>query len=286
MVPRLGLEHDMSNIFAVGSTAPVLSYPATHARLLHSGGWHDDGEWTATSTATGYSVDAIASMLTYEVWRPVSSPATITYDIPAADTDIDCIGIAAHTLGSTGCTVTVVVSNIDDSESAVVLLDHAPADDSPIMIYFGVPASTTAPRRIAITVSGWGADTPRIGVIRIGTALVMPQPIYAGVTPIGYARETVLRSNHSDTGEYLGRTVERRYLSTSYDWAHLTDAWVRDNWDAVQHAVESDLFFLAWRPGSNDDVGLCQVDEVPAPSYMGIQTYMTVGLTVRARGWV
>jgi len=151
--------------------------------------------------------------------------------------------------------------------------------DEPIMFIF--EPETRQRWRISIT----GGTAPEVGVIKFGTAMQMERPIYGGVAPIPMARQTILRSNYSETGEYLGRVQQRSYLSASYSWQHLTSDWVRANWPDFQRAAEAEPFWLAWRPGTFGDVGYCQVDEVPIPSNMGIRDLLSVSMSVRARGY-
>tara|TARA_R110000744_G_scaffold324445_1_gene430238 strand:- start:52 stop:597 length:546 start_codon:yes stop_codon:yes gene_type:complete len=153
------------------------------------------------------------------------------------------------------------------------------ANDSPIMVIF--EPQTRQLWRISIT----NGTAPTVGVIKFGKALQMQRAIYAGHAPIDMARQTILRSNFSETGEFLGRSKQRNYLSTSFDWQHLRTAWIETNWPAMQKAVESEPFWIAWRPIASAAVGYCQTDEVPIPSKMGIKDFMSVQLTVRGRGY-
>jgi len=113
----------------------------------------------------------------------------------------------------------------------------------------------------------------------------MERPIYGGHAPIKFARQTILRSNYSETGEYLGRTKQRTYLSTSFAWNNLTAAWIRSNWEDLQKGIEAEPFWIAWRPTTFGDVGFCQVDEVPIPQNIGVRDLMSVSMNVRARGY-
>jgi hypothetical protein len=152
--------------------------------------------------------------------------------------------------------------------------------DEPIMAFF---EPVTAQRWRIVTENGSAA--PEIGVIKFGTAMQMERPLYGGHAPIPMARQTILRSNYSETGEYLGRVKQRNYLTTEYAWQHLSSTWVRTNWPSFQLATEAEPFWIAWRPATFGDVGFCQLDEVPIPSNMGIRDLMEVGMAVRARGY-
>ena len=269
----------MAVIFEPGYILPAGDEPLTHARIAHRGTWID-APASATSTASGFFVNAPNDSLTYEYWQPAALPATWTLTPSAAQTADYCC-IAAHTLGTAGAALTI---QYESSPGVWTTLINAvtPADDSPVFAIFR-PVSGTGFR---ITVSG--ATAPRVGVIRFGRALQMQQPLYSGHTPLILARQTTMRSTKSTTGEFLGRTRLRNARSTNIEWSHLSASWVRDNWLPFERFMEQDPFFLAWRPVTfPDDVGYCYVDAdaIPAPENMGVLDFMRVSMPVIARGY-
>lgn len=65
----------------------------------------------------------------------------------------------------------------------------------------------------------------------------------------------------------------------------ITADWVREYWKDAQRAMETEPFFIAWRPSSFGEVGYCMIDENVPPSNMGVVNYMTVRLNVRGYGY-
>lgn len=248
----------------------------THARIAHAGNWHSGGTATAANTETDFIEGAPMTTLTYERWKPSSLPSTWEYDHGSAvECDYCCVG--AHTMGDNDNKLQVQYHDGTDWQPLIVTI--LVPDNSPVMAFF---APVTAQRwRIRIS----EGTEPEIGVIKFGKALQVERPIYGGHAPLPLSRQTILRSNYSETGEYLGRTKQRTYQTTSYAWQYLTSDWVRANWPLFQKSAEAEPFFIAWRPADFGDVGLCQVDEVPAPSNMGILDLMEVSMSVRARGY-
>jgi len=268
----------MTVLIESGYTLPSGDYPLTHSRIAHSENWLSGGTAAASSTATDYDADAPLNSLTYELWQPTSLGATWAYDHGSA-VECDYAVIAAHTLGSNGCTIKVQYSTNNSSWSDLTAAT-AIADDSPIFAIF--EPVTARYWRINITT---GSDEPTIGVIKFGAALQMPRPIYGGHAPISMARQTILRSNYSETGEFLGRTKQRTYGSTGFSWQNLPADWVHTNWPEMQRAIETEPFFVAWRPSDYDDVAFGQVDQVPVPSNQGVRDLMSVELSIRTRGY-
>ena len=267
----------MTVLFQAGYSPPSGDQPLTHARIAHSLNWLSGGTASASTTSTGYSASAPLNTLTYELWRPTVTSGTWEYNNgSSAICDYACI--AAHTLGTARSNIRAQYlsgSTWTDLNASTLI-----TDDSPIFIIFN---RTTAARwRINIASS---TSIPTIGVIKFGRALQMQQPIYGGHSPINMARQTILRTNYSETGEFLGRTKQRVQLANTFSWTHLKADWMRTNWPTLQRAIESEPFWIAWRPESFGEVGFAQVDSVPTPQNMGIKDFMSVEMTVRARGY-
>ena len=267
----------MAVFFESGYSLPGGDEPLTHARILHANNWLSGGTVSASTTGSEYFADAPANSLTYEFWSPDTINAeTWEYDHgSSAECDVCCI--AAHNLFTAGSSVDVEYYN---GSSWVTLVSATPTDNSPIMAIF---APITA-QRWRIAVQGVSV-APVIGVIRFGKALQMPRPSAASHKPLVYGRNVEMRTNESETGEWLGRTIQRKNLKTSYGWSIIEDTWFEANWPATQQAFEAEPFFLAWRPGDDDSVGYCVVNESPAPSYSGRANYMGVTMNVTARAW-
>lgn len=250
--------------------------PLTHARIAHSNNWYSSGSITASSTANGFFASGPNNSLTYEKWKPSVATATWEIDIGSVST-VDYCAIAAHNMGTSGNTLQVQYFN------GSIWVNAIPAtainDNMPIFCIF----SKQDAQRWRISISGGAA--PEIGVIRFGAAMQMPQAIYGGHSPLDYGRMTRSRSAYSMSGEFLGRSKQRGWLETSFDWTHLTRAWIDTHWKSFQKAAESEPFFIAWRPSDFSEVGYCQTERVPAPTSMSIRSYHSVNVAVTARAY-
>jgi hypothetical protein len=254
------------------------TYANTHARILHSGGWLTGGTVTASSTATDYFADGPDNSLTYEKWKPTALAATWEYNFGGSET-FDCCAIGAHTLGTNGNSLQV--QKYAAGAWTDVLTATAISDDSPIMVL--LPSTTDSRARIRIS----GGTAPEVGVIKFGTVLEMPRPLYGGHVPLDLGRVTQMRSNTSVTGEFLGRTKQRVMQQASVQWQHITAAWMRTNWPGLQRGVEEEPFFIATRPSDTDfgAVGLCYVQDMPVPQTMGIRDLMEVSMSLTGYGY-
>lgn len=267
----------MGVILQSGYSLPGGDEPLTHARIAHSGNWYSGGTITASTTATGYFAEGPDNSLTYEKWKPTASTGTWEHDFTSSTTaDYCCIG--AHNLGTSGSTINVQYWT--GAAWSDLCAATAISDDMPIMVIFAPQAAT----KFRLNISA-GTSAPSIGVIKFGQSLQMQRALYGGHAPLDLSRQTSMQSNISETGEFLGRTKIRTQFSTSFEWKHLTAAWVRTNWRPFQLAIETEPFFIAWRPETFSEVGLCQSDEMPIPQNMGIKDFMSVTLNVRGYGY-
>lgn len=265
----------MTVILESAYSVPSGDQPLDHARIAHANNWLTGGTGTGSTTATDFSELAPLNTLTYEQWKPTAVPASWEYT-HTGSSECDYCVIGGHDLGTQGCTIKVQYysgSWLDACPATAV------ATDEPILVIF--TPKTATQWRVYIS----SGSTPSIACVFFGTMMQLPQKMLGGHSPAIFNRAPTLRSNYSETGEVLGRAKQRGMLVASYEWAHLTDTWVRANWGSFQKAIESEPFFIAWRPADFGDVALAQVDEIPAPVYMGIRNLMSVGLTIRARGY-
>lgn len=242
---------------ALSASPPVA---LTHARLGHASITRT-GTLVASSEQTDFEADSALNALTYERWRPSSIPATWRIDAGSV-VNVDYFGIAAHTLGSQGCTVSFEWSDNDAAWN--VLETVIPTDDSPIMV-LDVNRNHRY-WRINITAGG----IPDVGVVYIGAALAMQRPIYAGHSPMSLSRRTISRPQKSERGEWLGKSIIRAGAASNINWQHLTPSWYRANFDPFVVDARTYPFFLAWRPVSYNEVGYVWTHEDISPTNMGV----------------
>jgi len=255
-----------------GDHADGRGYPLNHARI----GWQTitrDAILTVSSETAGFPGAALSNPMTYERWRPASVPAWAAWDA-GAPVEIDYIGIASHTLGSSGATFAIEYS--DDNATWTTLETVQPADDRAIMMLFPPVTARYWVIRIYDAV-------PSVGVVYIGRVLEMQRGLYGGHSPGTLSRQTDIMPNRSEGGQFLGRSIIREGYATSYDWDNLTAAWYRQWFDPFVESARKYPFFIAWYPlkfpsevlyaWCNDDI---------RPRNQGVRDLMSVGFSVEA----
>jgi len=245
--------------------------PLTHARILYA-------PITGTITAGGTNGALAANDFTFQRWTPGALPKNWTL-VTAANAKVDTVFIAAHNLGTTGSTVNVQTSPTPTgpfTTRATII----PKDDSAIAVMFndnGVPYDI---RGIRIAVSG-SSSAVQVGIIRAGVALQMQQPVFGGVLPIGLNRIVETRHSMSETGQWLGRTIQRQARRTTMEWSHLKASWYRSTFEPFSLTLPQTPFGLIQNPARMpESVAWCWTDQTPEPSNMGLKDYMQVSLAI------
>ena len=197
---------------------------------------------------------------TYERYRPSSGALTVKFQL-SADASVDFIGIAAHALS--GETVTVsTAATIGGALTTVEVV--AFTDNNPIMLSFD--ARTIREVALEVTLS----SSSEIGVIYAGVALQMPRNIYGGHSPITLSPATEYQSTESESGQFLGETIIRKGLQTSFSWQLLDDQFIRTSFTPFTISARTKPFFIKWRPDFySDEVAYCKVRQDITPVNMG-----------------
>jgi hypothetical protein len=143
------------------------------------------------------------------------------------------------------------------------------------------PVSAAAVRLVFESL-GSPETAPLVSVIYIGEALAMQRPLYGGHSPIDLARNTVIRPNKSERGQWLGRSIIRSGSTGAWSWRHLKPDWYRTYFDPFVESARTQPFFIAWRPETYPVTAYCWTEGDITPSNMGVKDFMQV--TLEAEG--
>lgn len=241
----------------------VFRRPLTLSRIL----WDNlllSGSFTATSEDEGFEAERAQSMDTVSWWRPAAG-ATLTATFTAAD--IDCVAIAAHTIGSEGVTATVQVYTGGSWVNAHDPI--SPETDAAIMVAFR-PVTATGVR---VTLSGQAI----IGVLAAGKMLVTECQPTTDVLPLSLIRATEYQTNRSVTGQFMGRSMTATTRPFSVSWPFLRRSWYEANFLPFALAARENPFFLAIRPGHDaSDVAYALTSDDVNPTRNGLYLAATL----------
>lgn len=192
--------------------------------------------------------------------------------------------IAGHNLGSNSVAVTVSTrSTIGSGTYTARVTSYTPSNNEPIYITFD--AATVGDVKVTIS------DDCEIARVMCGTSLEMPTPIYGGHNPIVLNERNEYKTSVSESGQFLGRTVQRRGLETGFEFKNLEADWVRSDFvPFVQHCRRYP-FGIAWRgTGFNaggsftnvcTDTAYCHTTQDISLTNSGGRDLMTASMQVR-----
>lgn len=255
--------------FEPGYIAPPGDQPLTNARIL----WQPIA---GTVTATGTGGSLAANDYTFQRWALEATTGTWKIQT-ASDADVDTIFIAAHSLAG----ATILVETAATAGGAFTTRATInPSDNSTIAVMIADTDGPYSIREFRLSISG-APETATVGIIRAGKALQMQRPVFGGIQPIGLTRAVETRHSMSETGQWLGRTIQRQARRTSMPWAHLTAAWYRANFEPFSLALPQTPFGLIQNPSKMpESVAWCWTDQTPQPENMGIKDLMSVTLDI------
>ena len=200
-------------------------------------------------------------------WKPGAAGSQDLEAIMPANTSVDFFGIAAHNLGTEGCTVTFQYSSNNGSTWNNFATAITPTDDSPILRYVTTPVNVDYYR---ILITNCTADAV-IGVAAFGAALPLPQAIEPGSwAPAPFARKNTINTNISNKGVFMGRSIEQEGIDGLIVQNLVDPAWIRSNWLSFAQHGEQKPFFYSWNVESyEDEAGLYWGPSgFPRPEYM------------------
>lgn len=206
------------------------------------------GTLTASTAATGFEGANAVANSTYDGWQPTTMPATLSVALSAADS-ADCIGIAAHNLGTSGATVIVEYLDGTWQEAA----SYAPADDSTIIILF--PEQSSDEWRIRLT----GATAPTINFVMLGKRIDFAAGIVGDYVPTNWAAEVEILGGETVSGQFLGQRVIRRGAEARVNVGRVARTWAETTGQAFFDRFNNGLpfFFAGWPAGLPNDVAMC-----------------------------
>jgi hypothetical protein len=229
------------------------------------------GTITSSGDALGYDAVNVQSQATYNKWRSDSAiGGTIELDLGSI-LPVDSISINSEKLAGTytfeqwdgGAWVVI------DAEADLVLTTNEP------LIYNFVEVSTD---KIRVTIVSLTA--PEITNLYVGKAMVMERALFSGHTPVTLGRNTVSRTNMSNTAQFLGLSIVKKGVSTSYAWDNLTTDFYRDTFDSFAK-VSKFPFFIAWNSDKfTNDVGYVWSGADLRPTFNGTRDWMQVSMDV------
>ena len=183
---------------------------------------------------------------TYERYVSGNGCYTIKFQL-AGITAVDFVAIGAHNAATHQGGIDILVKYATTIGGALTTIENLEfADNSAKMVLFDeIQAAEIA--LVFNTTSGL-----ELGVFYAGKTLEMEQPIYGGHSPIDLSSKTQYESVMSESGNFLGRTIKRQGVESTFSWQHLSPTWYRENFQPFVLSAKTIPFFIMWRPDLYD----------------------------------
>lgn len=188
---------------------------------------------------------------TYSYWQAPGAPTSRVRYTFASPQSINAIGLAAHTIASSGASFHLEVSV--DGTSWTTLNTHVPTTDADLM--FIIPQQNY--RGVGINFS-FGA--PAVGIVFIGQRLDFPCTPIDNYRPIHHARQYDKVFTKSLKGHFLGNRVMGAGGSTEVSFPMVQRNFVDFALSGFEdHYNRGGYFFYAGYPGGKPrDMGYCR----------------------------
>lgn len=236
-----------------------------------------DADISAAGEADGYPAINVTDPATFDSWKGATAGDYIEADLGAAMA-VNTLGIAAHTLGTSGASLELDYS--DDGAAWTAAVEYDPLTDEDVIIMFG---NITA-RYWRLTVTDAVAN---VGVVFLGARLVFPHTPVDGYTPLHHARRYSKLFNDSLKGQMLGNRVMAAGAETTVDLGFVERSFVDGPLRGFEdHYNRGGTFFYAGYPsGKPLDMGYCRAqgeDDIVTVEYIEADKLSNLSFTVRA----
>ena len=104
-----------------------------------------------------------------------------------------------------------------------------------------------------------------------------------GWVPMSVAFNDKFITNKSDGGNFVGRSLIRKAMRTSFNLSVVEANWALNDWKTILEAVQAHAFYFSWDSVNfPTDVAFCWTDRpVPKPAFTA-PNHMTVSLSLDA----
>ena len=188
---------------------------------------------------------------------------------------------------ASGSALTSVAAYYEDSPGSFTLLGIS----SPPGATF--PGVVTSPQMLSFTgqsvpagrkvrVSFLGASSLKVRQVTVGAHLTMQRGQRSGVSPATMTGGLVVSNSIAVNGSIIGRDIRRLDRRGTIDLSHLTEAWVRSDWEPFAIHAQRYPFWYQWDPTNYaSEVAFAVADQIEAPRNSGTPGLMQVSMPIR-----
>jgi len=205
--------------------------------------YRDGGTVTASSDPAATPKENALDWRLEDYWKPAAATSH-TLDIDAGSAvPADYLAFFSSDLfGQAGAKVELFSGAA--SPAATLRATINPTTRGPKLLTF----TSVSFRYWRITISTTAAFSPKIQIANVGARLELERGLRPGFMPPALGSRLRPTTNLSETGIYIGRSLENKPVDFSLATTTLTAAWVRANWPAFRDHIERYPFFILPEP--------------------------------------
>ncbi len=183
-----------------------------------------------------------------------------------------------ETIAHLGGTVTFQYSQDGGATWVDFLPAEAPIDSTPIYR-----------QKSTVTATRWRwkfdcASAHYVSVLSFGTDFQFERGCWTGFSPPKLARATELTNNVSQGGNFLGRSIIRNGMSTSFNLDFLSASFVRGYWFDFVVWAERKPWFLLWNKKDYPaDAAFCWTDGAIGEPMYSAPNFMSAKMKIQGR---
>jgi hypothetical protein len=231
---------------------------------------------------SGFNKESAYDYKDFSTFQPQVNATTNLEFTMGATQQVNCWGFFAERTGNSG-TFTAILYYESSPASYTTLDTITSADGKLVMNNFSQVAVLTG--RVLGVQFVCGTGPFRVRQVMAGIETNMEQGHYVGVSPPTLSQGIVQTNNLSENGSILGSNVKRIDVKNKLSLKHVTETWVRDDWNPFAiHASKGRGFFYKWNPVEYDEeVVYCVASKVDAPKNISPTPLMSVGMDLICR---
>jgi hypothetical protein len=228
---------------------------------------------TASSEDADYPKENAYDWRPFTWWKPTSTGDSWLQASFTSAKEVNYFAVAGHNLGSSGSSIKLQYHNGSTWVDAVSG-GGGGVDDRVIFFTFDSIVSNTW--RLLVSNPTTIAS---VGVVSFGMTTDLTKGQKTGFAVPTMVGDSEYRTNESDTGLFLGRSIKRQNYPGSISLDLMDPDWVRQTWIPFTEHAKLKPFFFVWSGGYYpDEVVFAWTDgDINPPNYSG-ELWMSASL--------
>lgn len=224
-----------------------------------------DATITVSSEATGFHKEYAVDWRPSTWWKPTATGESWLRITLTKNAIVDYFAVASHDITDSGSTIRLQYS-LTGGSSWIDVTDPVPGLKNQV-IFEVFDEIIAAEWRIVVNNP---TAIAAIGAVSIGKVLDVTKGQKVGFSPAALSRSTDYLTNESNTGLFIGRSVERNGFPGSFTLDLMDPDWIRGEWESFIDHAELRPFFFSWKhelPYTNEAVFAWTSGQIQPPSY-------------------